>query len=159
MRSFSPEDFPLYEQRAGLLPCFRERVTLTHLTGDKTAAFLERRFSLCLNYLPAEEPAGHYTLLCVVDKSTEDLQTPGFADESWDAMFDEFHQPHWNQYDVHAAGLFTGISAFQARLCSYIDRWEADWVATLQLIDSAVSNKVLWYISASRKSRGGADHL
>lgn len=142
MRSFSPENFLSYDQGQGLLPCFRERATLTHLTGDRKAAFCERRFSLCLNYLPAEEPAGHYTLLCVVDKSTEDLQAHHFADESWREMIDDAQQPNWNQFEVHAAGLFTGISAFQARLCSYIDRWETDWVATLQTIDRAVSNKV-----------------
>jgi hypothetical protein len=118
--------------------CKRERATLNSPEGG-FLTLSERRFSACLSVLPVKSPLGSYVLLSVVD----DFDLPpdkGKGVYSTSVLSGPANC--WTRFGLLPADSYTGIGVFQLQLCSFIDRWEEDWNATLDAIDSLVSVNV-----------------
>ncbi len=114
------------------------RQTLEISQSNDVLRLREKRYSVALNLFPLQRPCGKFSLLSVVDIAES---------RDWTNCCSYLSLPSvrvspWATYGILPAGLYTGISAFQLHLCSFIDNWEEDWSHTIDKIGDFVSVKV-----------------
>ncbi|KAH7028767.1 cora-like Mg2+ transporter protein-domain-containing protein [Microdochium trichocladiopsis] len=119
--------------------CVRERTAFQGFYDDQTLHLAERRYSTALSMLPLQQPSGHFSLVSIIDVSVaEDPDLVWGMAPGYERVYDRRSAP-WERYGLHPAGLYSGVSALQLQVCSFLESWGRDWNRTIDAIDSKVS--------------------
>ncbi|KAK5998073.1 hypothetical protein PT974_00445 [Cladobotryum mycophilum] len=132
---------PTKQPHSGI-KCKREQMTLKSPFDGRSLKLTERRYSTALSLFPMERPLGHYTLVSIIDAKENENELELFKNSPVDGMFIPRTSNAWSHYGLLPAGLFTGVSAFQLQICSFIDTWEKDWRNTMNELDILISVKL-----------------
>lgn len=106
----------------------REALSVEDVAGRRIS-LIEHRYSTHLTMTPLGAPVGNFLLFSVTDTLEKQDYYHGHP----------IRQFHWENRDIHPAGLLTGIAAFQAQMSQVIAVWADDWDKTLYQL-SAVSS-------------------